>query len=149
MTKETKKKKQTEQTLKEYLSKENVEKVKGNIKEKVKEEALKETMLTEEQAKAWEEIVKEAKMPVELKDDDFVLGENELDIRSLNDKNTLQMLFRTQVLNNVYLRQVAQSQVDIMRLIMILLKKSLNIKEDEIIKEIDTLITNLSKTVKN
>ena len=93
------------------------------VKEKHEKRVIEESELKMEDQEIFAEMMKEAKMPVELTDGKFVLGDSELDIRKLSPKNYKQMMFRTQVLTNVYLRQCVQSMTDIMRLIMIQLKK--------------------------
>lgn len=114
------------------------------IKEGIKKEVIKDNELSKEQeeiiAKCWEE----AKMPVEMTDKDFKLGENELDIRKLGEKNFAQMIFRQLVLNTVYQRQISQSLVDLMRLVMIILQK---LGVEDIIKATDDLLTELQKKV--
>ena len=52
------------------VTEEDVEKVKEGIKEAV----IKEHSIDEEQAKLYEQMVKEAQMPVTMKDEDFELG---------------------------------------------------------------------------
>lgn len=92
-------------------------------KKAFKEAATEKSRLTDEQAEIANQILKEASMPVGLTDEEFELGPRELDIRGLNAKNKAQMAFRMQVLQNVYLRQIAQNQIDIMRLMFVLLDK--------------------------
>ena len=149
MTKETKKEKQLKETAKEVFSKENTTKIKENIRAKAKEQALEETKLTEEQIKEWEKIVAEAKMPVELNDNDFKCGEGEVDIRKLSDKNALQMMFRVGMLNVVYLRNIGQSLIDIQRLLMVLLLENGKIDVKQMLSKLDDLNVNLVKALRN
>ena len=90
-------------------------------------------------------ILEEAKMPIEMKNEDFKMGERELDIRGLSSKNRDQMLFRMLVLNNVYQRQNALTLIDIMRLIMILLKQ---MGVNSIEEAIDNLIQEQTQKIK-
>lgn len=132
-------------------------KEKAELKNSAKKVALKEVDMKAHDIAMIKEALKEAKMPVELKDSDFKLGEGELDIRKLSDENVVQMMFRMSVLNVVYGRQITQSLVDIIRLLMLVLKKQ---GYDDIIKATDDLLAELSelstkkevlnkKTVKN
>lgn len=89
----------------------------------LKEGAIKESAPTAEQEEIANQIFKEASMPISISDEEFELGARELDIRGLNAKNKAQMAFRMQVLSNVYLRQIAQNQIDLMRLMFVLLEK--------------------------
>lgn len=117
---------------------------KKQLKDSAKKVATKEVEMKEHDKELIEQALKEAKMPVHLTDKDFKLGEGELDIRKLSAENVAQMMFRMQMLNVVYGRQLAQSLVDIMRLIMIVLKK---LGCDDIIKETDDLLEELKKRV--
>lgn len=117
---------------------------KKQLKDSAKKVATKEVEMKEHDKELIEQALKEAKMPVHLTDKDFKLGEGELDIRKLSAENVTQMMFRMQMLNVVYGRQLAQSLVDIMRLIMIILKK---LGCDDIIKETDDLLEELKKRV--
>lgn len=131
--------------LKETANKNEEQELESTRKEFVealKKDALLETALDEKTVKTLEQMSKEAKMPLELKDGDIVLGERELDIRKLSKKNLYQMFFRQAVLNSVYLRQVVQSQVDVLRLVMIILKK---LGVEDIIKATDDLQTELTE----
>lgn len=112
----------------------------AEVKKQVKERVINSNQLSEEDQEVFEKIIEEAKMPVELSDDEFKLGENELDIRNLSDRNIAQMLFRTNVLNNVYLRNIATSFIDIIRLLMLVLKK---LGYSDIENALDELITEL------
>lgn len=115
------------------LTPEAVEKVKEAIAEEVREEAN----ISDKDSELFKQMCKEATMPVEYLDKDFKLGENELDIRKLTKKNLIQMFFRTQVLNNVYLKNIQNSLIDITRLLMIHLDK---IGVENIVKATDDII---------
>lgn len=114
------------------------------LKESAKKMATEQLELSEHDKEIIETALKEAKMPVKLTDKDFKCGEGELDIRKLSQENLNQMMFRMATLNIVYGRQVAQSLVDVMRLIMIVLKK---LGCDDIIKETDDLLEELKERV--
>ena len=122
------------------ITKETVKQAKKEIKEKV----VADTQPTKEEIKLLEKALEEAKMPVKLTDKEFQLGEQELDIRSLNAENKEQMMFRMQILNIVYQRQLTQSIVDLMRIVMVIGKK---LGIDDIIKETDILLEELKKKV--
>lgn len=109
-------------------------------------DSLLDSQLDEKQRKLLEDISREAKMPIKLKDGDIELGEGELDIRELSKKSKDQLIFRQLVLNNVYLRQVVQSQVDLLRLVMIILKK---MGVEDIIQATDDLQTELAESIKS
>lgn len=96
---------------------------KAELKEAAKKMAMDEFKLKDKDVKLLEEAMKEAKMPVKLTDKDFELGERELDVRGLNDSNLTQMMFRMSILNVTYLRQITQSFVDTMQLLMLVLKQ--------------------------
>jgi len=95
----------------------------AELKEQIKEEVVAENAPNEEQNKLFEKVLEEASMPVSMTDKDFKLGDNELDIRKLNPKNTKQMMFRQGVLQNVYLKQIMTSLVDLTRLLMVVCDK--------------------------
>ena len=104
------------------MSEKLTEKTLENFKEEKKDKVLGENTFTEEEIEIARRIYEEAKMPVELKDEDIVCGQGELDIRKLSDENKLQMLYRSSMLQIVYLRQVNSGLVDIMRLLIVSLK---------------------------
>lgn len=93
------------------------------VREEAKEAVLGETKLNEEQRKIWDEIVAEAQMPIHLTNKDFKLGPQELDIRNLSQKNILQMLFRVGVIDNIYLKQLLNVGLDLIRLLMVIASK--------------------------
>lgn len=118
-----------------------VEEAKQIIKEKVIADHEVDDATQEIMAR----ILEEAKMPIEMKNEDFKMGERELDIRGLSSKNRDQMLFRMLVLNNVYQRQNALTLIDIMRLMMILLKQ---MGVNSIEEAIDNLIQEQTQKIK-
>ena len=97
------------------LNEENVEKLKAAIADEVREEAG----ISASQSDLFRKMCEEATMPVEYLDKDFKLGENELDIRSLSKRNFNQMIFRALVLQNVYLKNITTSLLDITRLLLV------------------------------
>lgn len=101
------------------LKKEHVKLVEEETKKKVKEQHV----LTKEQQELYQQILQAAEMPVKLCDPDFKMGKNELDIRYLSRMNKEQMMFRQLTLQNVYLKQLLTSAIDISRLLMIIADK--------------------------
>lgn len=93
------------------------------VKKVVEEEVIKANSMTEKESEIYKKILEEAEAPVEIDDSKFELGKNELDIRKLSKKNKEQMHFRQSALLLTYLRAVSQSQVDIIRLLMIIADK--------------------------
>ena len=122
------------------------EKEKEELREARAKDSLLDTQLDEKGKQLLEDLSREAKMPIKLKDGDIELGEGELDIRELSKKSKEQLFFRQAVLNAVYLRQVVQSQVDLLRLVMIILKK---LGVEDIIQATDDLQTELAETIKS
>lgn len=130
-----------------------MEKVKGLTKEEkvrakdtMKKMATAEMNVSAEDAKKMKEMMSIAKMPIEIKDSDIKMGEGEVDIRKLSDENYKQMLFRLFVLNNVYVRDLCASMVDLLRLVMLSLKQQ---GVEDVTKAIDDLMAELAKNVKN
>ena len=121
------------------------EKEKEELREARAKDSLLDTQLDEKGKKLLEDLSREAKMPIKLKDGDIELGEGELDIRELSKKSKEQLFFRQAILNAVYLRQVVQSQVDLLRLVMIILKK---LGVEDIIQATDDLQTELAESIK-
>lgn len=120
------------------VTEEDVKKVKEGIKEAV----VNEHGISEEQSKLYNEMLKEAQMPVTMKDEDFKLGVQELDIRGLSKKNREQMLFRALVLQNVYSKQLLTSLIDTTRLLMIIADK---LGIEDIIAATDDIIEKIAK----
>ena len=116
------------------------------LREARAKDSLLDSQLDEKQKKLLEDLSREARMPIKLKDGDIELGEGELDIRELSKKSKEQLIFRQLILNNVYLRQVVQSQVDLLRLVMIILKK---MGVEDIIQATDDLQTELTEQINN
>lgn len=95
---------------------EHSEKTLENFKEEKKEKFLGEATPNEDEKELARKIFEEARMPLELKDDDVKCGEGEIDIRNLSRANRDQMIYRVLMLNLVYLRQMCQNQTDLFRL---------------------------------
>lgn len=94
-----------------------------DLKQQIKDEVIAENTPNEQQNELFKKVLEEASMPVEMTDEDFVLGESELDIRRLNSKNYKQMMFRQGVLNAIYLKQCMTSIIDCTRLLMVIADK--------------------------
>ena len=95
---------------------ETSEKTLENFKEEKKEKFLGDATPNEDEKELAKKIFEEARMPLELKDDEVKCGEGEIDIRGLSRKNRDQMIYRVLMLNLVYLRQLCQNQTDLFRL---------------------------------
>lgn len=117
-------------------------KEKEQAKSVLKEKALEESGVSLEDAKKVEDMLKLAKMPIVIKDKDIKLGDGEVDFRELSDANTRQMLFRYLTLNNVYLKDIRDSLIDLQKLLMIQLK---NQGVTDIIKATDEIVEELRK----
>lgn len=117
----------------EDITEADVQKVKDQIDEKV----IKEHSLNEKQEEIYKRILEEAELPTTLTDEIFKLGKNELDVRHLSKKNYQQMMFRAAALQNVYLKQILTSLVDLTRLSMIIADK---LGVEDIIKATDDII---------
>ena len=120
------------------LKEEDIQGVKDAVSDKVK----KNHVLNPGQQRIFEEILSAAKMPVKMDNKDFKLGENELDIRWLSKQNRDQIIFRMSVLENVYLKQILTSLIDISRLLMVIADK---IGVEDIIGKTDEVIEKVEK----
>lgn len=94
-----------------------------------------------EMAKA-AEFMKNANMPITMKDDDLEWGKGETDVRSLKPSTYRQIEFRMAVMQTNLLRDIAQSLVDLQRLMMVSLKKE---GVTDIEGELNELMDELSK----
>ena len=115
-----------------------------DLKQQIKEEVIAENSPNEQQNELFKKVLEEASMPVEMTDEDFILGESELDIRGLNSKNYKQMMFRQGVLNAIYLKQCMTSIIDCTRLLMVIADK---LGVEDIVAATDTVIEKV--TAKN
>jgi len=72
-------------------------------------------------------------------DKEFKLGQGELDIRNLSENNKYQMFFRTFVIQNVWIKQLSNSLLDITRLLMVVIDKlgieDISAATDEVIEK--------------
>ena len=120
------------------LTEEDIKKV-GNA---IKQAHLDATKLSPKNQELFNRMLEEAKMPVRLEDKDFVLGEQELDVRHLSRANWRQMEFREQILSNIYLKQIVMGQNDILRMLMVIADK-LGVKD--IVEATDIIIEKITK----
>ena len=81
-------------------------------------------------------------MPVNLSDEEFKLGKNELDIRNLNEANYKQLMFRVTLLNGVYLRNIMKFLQDILNAIFVELD-AMGVKD--LLKSSDRVIAKMRK----
>ena len=126
------------------LTKKDEEKVLNAIKQA----HLDASKLTPESQAIFNEMLEKAKLPIELDDKDFKMGEQELDVRKLNRSNWRQMEFRQLVLQNVYLKQVVMSLTDLLRMTMVIADK---LGVEDIVQATDDVIDkiNLAEDKKN
>ena len=109
---------------------------KKELKAKAKQTAMEELGVSEEEMDKIQDMLKLAQMPIELKDGDVKMGKGEVDVRKLNDQNFRQMVWRLLILNNLYTKDISSSLIDIMKLIMLVLKR---LGCEDIIKATDDL----------
>lgn len=117
-------------------------KEKAELKEKARGIALEHIGVKPEEQKRVLDALKIAKMPIELTDKDIKMGEGEIDIRKLSPENLAQVTFRLMILNNLYLKDISTSFIDLLKLVMILLGKY---GVDDITKAIEELEIKLRK----
>lgn len=127
-----------EEEKKDILKEEDVAKVKKAI-DQAQYDA---TLLSDHDKELLKRIHEEAKLPIELNDKDFKMGEQELDVRKLSRANWRQMNFREQILTNIYLKQIAMGQNDILRLLMVIADK---LGVEDIVKATDDVIDKVSE----
>jgi len=109
---------------------------KKELKAKAKQTAMEELGVSEEEMDKIQDMLKLAQMPIELKDSDVKMGKGEVDVRKLSDQNFRQMVWRLLILNNLYTKDISSSLIDIMKLIMLVLKR---LGCEDIIKATDEL----------
>lgn len=126
---------------KEALTEKDVE----NVRSAVEKAAKAKADANPKDIERFKELLSQSKMPVEFKDEDFKLGEGELDVRGLSDANYRQLMFRVNVIKANHLRDISQSMTDIERLLMLVLKK---LGVNDIGKELMDLFEELGKKVK-
>lgn len=116
-----------------------------NVRSAVEKAAKAKADANPKDIERFKELLSQSKMPVEFKDEDFKLGEGELDVRGLSDANYRQLMFRINVIKANHLRDISQSMTDIERLLMLVLKK---LGVNDIGKELMDLFEELGKKVK-
>ena len=121
-------------------------KEKYDAKKLLKDKAMEEVGIKEEDVKKFNEMCKLAGLPIVIKDKDIKLVKGEIDIRQLSDKNVSQLLFRHLTVGGAYLKDIRDSLVDIQKLLMIILKQ---MGVTEIIKATDEIVNDLQKEVSN
>ena len=126
---------------KETLTEQDVK----NVRSAVEKAAKAKADANPKDIERFKELLSQSKMPVEFKDEDFKLGEGELDVRGLSDANYRQLMFRVNVIKSNHLRDISQSMTDIERLLMLVLKK---LGVNDIGKELMDLFEELGKKVK-
>lgn len=94
-----------------------------NVKKAVERAEKAKAELSEEDTRKFKELMEATKNPVEFTDDDFKMGERELDVRGLSEANYKQLMFRLEVVKCNHLRDIAQTQGDILRFEMMILEK--------------------------
>lgn len=111
----------TEETtvVQDQLKEEDVKKVKKAIDQA----HIDASVLSAHDQEILKKMHEEAKLPVELNDFNFKMGEQELDVRKLNRSNWRQMEFRQLVLQNIYLKQIVMGNTDILRILMVIADK--------------------------
>lgn len=124
----------------------NKEKVLGKMKEDIKKGVIAESQATPEMEELYNEALKIADMPVTMKDEDFVLGKQELDIRGLSTENQTQMMFRQFTLMIVYLKQIMTSVIDVTRLEMVIADK---LGVEDLIQATDDILEKTKKIRKD
>lgn len=140
------KKAEQRQISEEEITVEEMEEIRKAVKEKNDKDIIADHTLTDDQQKVFQQMLEDAKMPVEMTDENFKLGEKELDIRKLSSENQIQMVFRSLVLNNVYLKQVVETLIDITRLQYAQLK-TMGLSGDNLVDAVDLTLYDIRKTV--
>ena len=123
---------------KEALTEQDVK----NVRSAVEKAAKAKAEASAKETKRFKELLAQCKLPVEIKDEDFAMGEGELDVRKLSDANYRQLMFRVNVLKANHLRDISQSLADIERLLMLVLKAQ---GVEDIGKALESLFKELSK----
>lgn len=115
------------------------------VKKAVKKAQIAATEISPENQKLFEQMMKDADMPIRMEDKDFQCGKQELDVRHLNRANWRQMEFRQLVLNNLYTKQLMMSLTDITRLLIIICKK---LGVEDVIQATDDVINEIAEKEK-
>ena len=114
----------------------------AKLKETIKEEVIAESTPNDREQTLFEKAIEEASLPVTMKDSDFKLGESELDIRYLSNKNREQMFFRQGVVQIATLRQCMTSLIDVTRLLMVIADK---LGVEDIVEATDEVIEKVAE----
>ena len=126
---------------KETLTEKDVKNVRSAVEKATKAKAK----ASPKDIERFKELLSQSKMPVEIEDKDFAMGEGELDVRKLSDANYRQLMFRVNVLKANHLRDISQTLVDVERLLMLVLKAQ---GVEDIGKALNGLFEELGKKVK-
>ena len=129
------------ESKKEALTEKDVK----NVRSAVEKAAKAKADANPKDIERFKELLAQSKMPVEIKDEDFAMGEGELDVRKLSDTNYRQLMFRVNVLKANHLRDISQTLVDVERLLMLVLKAQ---GVEDIGKALNGLFEELGKKVK-
>ena len=95
----------------------------ANVKKAIKQAHVDASKLDPKSQEIFNRMLEEAKLPVRIEDKDFQMGEQEVDVRHLSRANWRQMEFRQNTLDNIYLKQINMSLVDILRMLMVIADK--------------------------
>ena len=125
----------------ETLTEKDVKNVRSAVEKAAKAKANANPKDTEK----FKELLAQSKLPVEIEDKDFAMGDGELDVRKLSDANYRQLMFRVNVLKANHLRDISQTLVDVERLLMLVLKAQ---GVEDIGKALNGLFEELGKKVK-
>ena len=131
-----------EEELTEEEKAQKREESKKAILEAVKKNIIEKSGMSEEDAEMALEMLDEADMPVAITDEDFKLGRRELDIRKLSDDNFKQMFFRTLLTQGVWLRNISNLLIDLIRLVYVELDA---LGVENILKKEDAVLSKIHK----
>ncbi len=128
---------------KEALTEKDVRNVRSAVEKAAKAKA--KAGADPKDTERFKELLAQCQLPVEIGDEDFKMGEGELDVRKLSDANYRQLMFRVNVLKANHLRDISQSLTDIERLLMLVLKAQ---GVEDIGKELESLFKELREKAK-
>lgn len=131
-----------EESLSEEEKAKKREESKKAVLEAIKKDVIAKSGMSKEDAEIALEMLDEANMPVLMNDEDFKLGPRELDVRELSDKNYKQMIFRTLLTQGVWIRNVSNILVDLIRLIYVELDA---LGVENILKKEDSVLAKITK----
>lgn len=115
------------------------------VKQAVKKAQIASQEISPENQRLFEQMMKDADMPIRMEDKDFKCGKQELDVRHLSRANWRQMEFRQLVLNNLYTKQLMMSLTDITRLLIIICKK---LGVEDVVQATDDVINEIAEKEK-